>query len=162
MTLNAYLFFWVIKPSQERRGEEETYAWIHGFGSEMWDMFSIKLTPNKAVFYLGNCQFNVSVKAFYWAPFESGTRPFYFKIYDEIIYKGILPVDEPPKLVGEKTVIAYKSKDELDYEIPIFNFTVTLDMRERGIHLYSVVGAPWQNVTLTRWDCMATFAINFR
>jgi hypothetical protein len=155
--LNAYLLFVVIKPSQEGRGEEETYAWIVGYGSYMWD-FSIKI-PNRAVFYSDGRQFNVSVKASYWAPFDFGPRPFYFKIYDKIIYKGT-PLDEPPKLIGEKTVIANKSKDELQYQILIFNFTVTLDENSREIHLYRVVGDIWSNVTLTHWDCIASFAIN--
>lgn len=155
--LNAYLLLGIIKPSQEGRGGEETYAWIVGYGSYMWDL-SIKI-PNRAVFYSDDRQFNVSVKASYWAPLDFGPRPFYFKIYDKIIYKGI-PVDEAPKLVGEKTVIANKSKDELHYQIFIFNFTVTLDESARGIHLYSVVGDTWSNVTLTHWDCIAAFAIN--
>lgn len=159
MASNVYLYFVVIRSLQEYKGGEETYAWIAGSGSYMWD-FSIKI-PNRAVFYSENRQFNVSVKALYWAPFDFGPHPFYFKIYDKLIYKGTLPVDEPPKLVGEKTVIADKSKDEMHYQIPIFNFTVTLDVSVRGIHLFSVVGDAHNNVSLTHWDCMATFAVNY-
>lgn len=69
-------------------------------------------------------------------------------------------IDDSPKLVGEKTVVANKSQNELDYAIPAFNFTVTLDNIEAGIHLYTVVGDIWPNVTLAYWDCIATFAIN--
>lgn len=159
--LNVYLFFVVINPMQEGKDGEETYAWIGGWGSFMWD-FSIKLTPNRAVFSSENHQFNVSVKASYWAPFNFGPHPFYFKIYDKLIYKATLPIDEPPKLAGEKTITANKSKDELHYEIPVFNFTVTLDLNELGIHLFTVVGDIYQNVSLTQWDCAATFAVNLK
>jgi len=151
--LNVYLFFGVIKPLQQGRGEEETHTLTSGFASEMWDEFSVELTPNRAVLYRSSDrQFKVSVTASYWAPFDYGPRPFYFKIYDTSA-RALAP-----KLVGEKTVIANKSKDEMDYEIPIFNFTVTLDVG--GLHLYSIVGAAWPDITLTNCDCMATFAIN--
>lgn len=158
--LNVYLFFEVIKQSQEGRGGDENYAWIEGYGSYMWD-FSIKLAPNRAVFYPSNRRFNVSVKASYWAPFDFGPRPFYFKIYEKLIYIVNIPAGDPPKLVGEKTVIANKSKEEMHYEIPIFNFTVTLNGMEPGIYLFSVVGDARTNVTLIDYDCIATFTINF-
>jgi len=160
--LNVYLFLGVIKPLQEGRVGEEIHGWIRGrCGSQMWDMFSVKLTPNRVVLsYSSDRQFNVSVKGEYWAPFEFGSRTFYFKIYDKhvkSIWDGVIPADEPSKLVGEKTVIANKSRDEM-YYIPVFNFTVTLDVG--GIHVYSIVGATWSGVSLTSWDCIATFAVN--
>jgi len=152
--LNGYLFTRLISPLQEERGEEETYAWIEGYVSEMWTL-AIKLTPNKAVFYSSDRQFNVSVKASYWEPFESGNRTFYFKILD----KRIDPVDEPEKLVEEKNITVYKSKDDYNWKIPVFNFTVSLDTMERGIYLFSVVGGMWMNDTPVL-GCYATFAIN--
>lgn len=159
--LNGYLFFGVIQPSQVGRDGQETYAWINGSGSHMWGMFSIKLTPNRAVFsYSGDQQFNVSIKGLYWAPFDYGPRTFYFKIYDKIIYRGIIPVDESPKLVGEISAIANKSKDEMYCAISTSNFTVTFD--KIGIHLYTVVGNTVPDVTLTSYDCKATFAVNIK
>ena len=137
--LNMYLSLGVIKPSQEDRGAEETGVWIGGFGHDMWTTFSIKLTPNRAVFHSSDRQFNVSFKGLFWAPSASGEHTFYFKIYAERIYAGGCPVDEPPKLLGEKAVISNKSKNEYHWEI-LFNFTVTLDMIKRGIHLLSVDG----------------------
>jgi len=156
--LNVYLSFLVIKLSQERINGEQVGAWIRGTASYMCE-FAVKLTPNKAVFNHED-GLNISVKASYWAPFDSGSRPFYFKVYDKIAYSGSLTIDDSPKLVVEKTVVASKSKNELDYTIPAFNFTVTLNNVETGIHLYTVVGDIWPNVTLAYWDCIATFAIN--
>lgn len=153
VALNGYLFTRPISPLQEETGEEESYAWIDGYVSQMWT-FSVKLTPNKAVFYSSDRQFNVSVKASYWEPFQFGNRPFYFKAFD----KKIDPLDEPSKLIGEKTVIVYKSQEDYSWEIPIFNFTFTLDTMERGIHLFSIVGDTRANVT-SNYGCIATFAI---
>lgn len=155
IALNGYLLTGPISSLQEKRDEEETYAWIDGYVSQMWT-FSIKLTPNKAVFYSSDRQFNVSVKASYWEPLRSGNRAFYFKILD----KKTDTVDETPKLVGERTEIVYKSQEDYSWEIPIFDFTVSLDTMERGIHLFSVVGDTQANVTLSsNYGCIATFAI---
>lgn len=156
--LNFCLFSGIIKPFDERPGEEAT-LWISGHFSEMWDDFSVGLTPGRAVLSLkGDRKLDVSVKGSYWAPFYVGLRPFYFKIYDRRIdYRGAISDDEP-ELLDEKNVFANKSQDELDYVIPIFNFTVLLNTG--GIHLYIIVGATWSNVTINRWDCIATFALN--
>jgi len=155
VALNGYLFTRLISPLQEERGEEETYAWIEGYVSQMWTL-AIKLTPNKAVFYSSDRQFNVSVKASYWEPLQIGNRTFYVKVFD----KKIDPVEEPPKLVKEKAVIVYKSPEDYSWKIPIFNFTFTLDTMERGIHLFSVVGDTRANFT-SNYGCIATFAIKF-
>jgi len=145
--LNVYLFFEVTKPLQGGKSGEES-SWIRGFGHAMWDEFKIKLTPNKAVFsYPADRQLNVSVRALYWAPFESGSRPFSFQISEEEIIGHAITTDEEPRVIGEKTIIANKSKDEMDYEI-LFNFTVTFHVG--GIYLYRVGGD----------GCIATFAIN--
>ena len=148
IALNGYLFTRPISPL-----EEKTYAWIPGYVSQMWT-FSIKLTPNKAVFYSTDRQFNVSIKASYWEPLRFGNRTFYFKAFD----KRIDPVDEPPRLAGEKSVIAYKSQNDYSWDISGFNFTVSLDTMERGIHLFSVVGGMWMNGTFVE-GCEGTFAI---
>jgi len=157
VALNGYLFTRPTSPLQEETGEEESYAWIPGYVSQMWTL-AIRLTPNKAVFYSSDRQFNVSVKASYWEPLGSGNRTFYFKVFD----KKIDPVEEPLKLVEEKTVIVYRSPEDYSWKIPIFDFTFTLDTMERGIHLFSVVGDTRANITLTsNYGCKATFAIKF-
>lgn len=158
LAMNVTFYFWVIRPLKERESEQETGAeWIGGVASEMWDAFSIKLTPNRAVLSLeSDRKFNVSVKGLRWAPYDFGSRPFYFKIYNRRIdYPWTIP--DEPELLDEETVSASKSKDELDYVI-FFNFTVLLD--KGGTHIYTIVGATWPDVTLDRWDCIATFALN--
>lgn len=156
--VNAYLFFGVIKPLQEGRGEEETCTLPSGVASQMWDEFSVELTPNRAVLSLeSDRKFNVSIKGSYWAPFDYGPRPFYFKIYNRSTdYKGAITSDEPELLI-EETVFANKPKDELNYII-LAHFTVILDTG--GTHIYTIIGAAWSNVTLDHWDCIATFALN--
>lgn len=151
---NGYLFTRLVSSLQEETGEEESYAWIPGYVSQMWT-FSIRLTPNKAVFYSSDRQFNVSVEASYWEPFGSGNRTFYFKILD----KKIDPIDEPEKLVEGKNMTVHKSKEDYDWKIPVFNFIVTLDMMEQGIYLFNVVGGMWMNDRLIV-GCHASFAIN--
>lgn len=158
LAINVTFYFEVIRPLEEQESGQKTGAeWIGGIASEMWDAFSIRLTPNRAVLSLeSDRKFNVSVKGLYWAPFDFGPRPFYFKIYDRRMdYPWTIP--DEPELLDEETVSANKSKDELDYVI-LFNFTVLLDAR--GIHFYTIVGASWPNVTLDHWDCIATFALN--
>lgn len=159
LAMNVTFYFGVIRPLEERESGQETGAeWIGGHVGGMWNDFSIGLTPNRAVLSLeSDRKFNVSVKGSYWAPFDFEPRPFYFKIYDRSTdYKGTIPDDEP-KLLNEETVFASKSKDELDYVI-LANFTVLLDTG--GTHIYTIVGATWPDVTLDRWDCIATFALN--
>lgn len=157
LALNAYLFLRPDSSLQEERDGEETYAWIDGYVSQMWTL-SIKLTPNKAVFYASDQQFTVSVKASYWYPFEFGNRTFYFKVFDKKI--DPVPFDQPAKLVREKTVTVYRSREDYSWDIPIFNFTFTLDTMGRGIHLFSVVGDTRANATLSsNYGCKATFAI---
>jgi hypothetical protein len=152
--LNAYLFFGVITTKQKEKSEEES-SWINGFGSEMWDLISAKLFPSKAVYNLyGDQQFNVTVRNLYWAPFDSGPRDFYFKIYDQSIDFFTVST-ESPILVGERNITVYKSNDEMDYDI-LFNCTVTL---RPGIHLYRIVGASWPTIDFTHYDCAIAFAI---
>lgn len=147
---NVYLYFDAVKPSQEGGGGEETETWIRGWGDFMWDMY-IKLTPNRAVFDSDNRQFNVSVRVSDWSPFEYGWRNHSIKIHDE----------NSGKLVAEKILSVYKSEDENYWPVPILNLTVTLDVEERGINVYSVEG--WtQDDTFPEWICRGevTFAVN--
>jgi hypothetical protein len=108
--------------------------------SQMWDVFSIRITPDRAVLSVTyDRYFNVSVTALYWAPFQSEPRTFNFKISDEY--------SNPPTLVDEKNVTVDKTKDELDYQM-LFNFTVNLNIG--GAHLYTVEGD----------GCWVEFAVN--
>jgi hypothetical protein len=156
--MNFYLFFGRVKPFDEGHDKEATPGWVDTHFGGMWNDFSVGLTPNRAVLSLeGDREFSVTIKGSYWAPFDFGSRPFYFNIYDiKTDYRGSLDAD--PKLLDEETVLAEKSKNELNYVIPASNFTIFLDAG--GTDLYIIVGAAWPDVTLSHWDCIATFALN--
>jgi len=153
VVLNAYLLSKLASPMQ---GEtQESSGWIEGYVSQMWTL-AIKLAPNKAVFYPSDHHFNVSVKAAYWQPLSIGNRTLYFKIFD----RKIDPIEQPPVLVKEKAVPVFKSQSDLDWVVPIFNFTVTIDMVKSGIHLFSVIGGTTQDIALSSdYGCIASFAI---
>jgi hypothetical protein len=135
---NIYLF---SKMGHENWGhKDETSLPIEGHFSQMWDAFSIRITPDRAVLSVTyDRYFNVSVTALYWAPFQSEPRTFNFKISDEY--------SKPPTVVDEKNVTVDKTKDELDYQI-LLNFTVNLIVG--GAHLYTVDGD----------GCWVEFALN--
>jgi len=145
----------MVKPSQEGESGEENGTWIECYERDrMWYML-IKLTPNKAVFDSTE-QFNVSVKASDWSPFGSGLRNFYFNLSRVIRYK-ITMIGEFPQFVAEETVpiagknvSVYKSEDENFWEVPIFNFTITLDTETVGMHIYMVEGLS-QDVLNPEW-----------
>jgi len=147
---NMYLFSEMRKPHEEWEDENRASLPIEGHYSQMWDGFSTRITPNRAILSIRHDRyFIVSVTALYWAPLQFEPRPFYFKIFDGFW--------ELPRLMDERTVIVDKSKDELDYRIHS-NFTINLEVG--GTHIYTVVGASWENVTLGQCDCWVTFAIN--
>jgi hypothetical protein len=153
---NLSMLFGLVRPLQEGKGEESVSEWREGGGSEMWDMFAVRITPNKAVLSIeGDKQFNVSVHALYWAPFTDEPRAFLFRLYDKRIdFWGVI---QEAELVSEKTFVANKSRDELDYDI-LFDFTVTLKIG--GAHLYEVVGTQFPNATNLHWDCIVNFSMN--
>jgi hypothetical protein len=141
--LNIYLFAEVSKGGE---GVGEASRPIRGHFSDMWDAFSIRIAPDRAVLSLRQDErFNISVTALRWAPYASEPRTFYFKIYDEH--------SEPPRLLDEKNVTVDKSKDDLDYAI-LFDFTVNLDVR--GTLVYTIVGG----ISPSNPDCEVSFAMN--
>lgn len=153
-------YFILIDYSYNLNNEGENSVWIEGSGHLMWDSFSIRIIPNRAVFRSDDPPFNVSVKGEYWAPYAFGEEPFYFKIYSKRMNKGPFEFDESPVLLAEKTFVSNKSKNEYHWQIG-FNFTIFPNMMKRGAHLIRVVGGG-PAVSFTGWGCSAVFAINIK
>ena len=85
MASNVYLYFGVIKPLQEQKGEQGTdTGWFQGIQGGMgWIQFSL----SKGFTLAPETKSNVSVSAELWEPYiGSKTYEFYFKLYERPLH----------------------------------------------------------------------------
>lgn len=142
MSIVANLYFGVIRPLQESKGENG--AWTENGGVTIfrkYPMGSTSVSISRGLLVGPEQKFNVSVSVKLWEPYiGSATYNFSFKIYNRT-----LDGEYTETHMVEKTAVIHKDKDTLYIYASSGDLTVTVPST-RGIYIYKVCLEPQRNL----------------